>query len=127
MFSPRLLDHFQNPRNGGELADPDAWAEVENPACGDVLKLTMNLADGRISEIRFLAKGCVPTMACGSAITELARGKTIEAAKRTGRGQLLEAVGGLPQASGHAADLALEVLKAALKKYKTEHGNAEQR
>ena len=70
MYSPQLLDHFQNPRNAGEVSNPDASAQLENPACGDVLKLTVRITDGRITEIRFLAKGCVPAMACGSVLTE---------------------------------------------------------
>jgi nitrogen fixation protein NifU and related proteins len=118
MYSRELLDHFQNPRNGGELAAANASAQVENPVCGDVMKLMVKIAEGRISEIRFLAKGCVPSMACGSAITELARGKTIDEAKRIERRQLVEVVGGLPQASGHAADLALDALKAVLNRCK---------
>ena len=65
MYSPQLLDHFQNPRNPGVVAAPDAFARVENPACGDILELSMKISDGRIREIRFRAKGCVPAMACG--------------------------------------------------------------
>ena len=66
-----VLDHFQNPRNAGEIPNPDAAAEIENPACGDVLRLSLKMSDGRIAEARFKAKGCVPAMACGSALTEL--------------------------------------------------------
>jgi nitrogen fixation NifU-like protein len=71
MYSARLLDHFQNPRNPGEIPGADATAEIENPACGDVLRLTLKIKAGRIAEIRFKAKGCVPSMACASALTEL--------------------------------------------------------
>src|SRR2546430_4650124 len=74
MYSPQLLDHFQTPRNAGEITDPDASVQLENPACGDILKLTLRVTDGRIAEIRFLAKGCVPAMACGSLLTELVQG-----------------------------------------------------
>ena len=69
MYSQQVLDHFEHPRNAGEVARADAAVQLENPACGDVLKLTLRLADGRIDEIRFLAKGCVASMACGSALT----------------------------------------------------------
>jgi nitrogen fixation protein NifU and related proteins len=116
MYSPQLLDHFQNPRNAGDLDAPDVFAQVENPACGDVLRLSANVRDGRISEIRFKAKGCVPSIACGSAMTELARGKTIAEAKALRREELVQAVGGLPEASNHAAQLALEVLGLLIKK-----------
>lgn len=115
VYSPELLDHFQNPRNAGEIEAPDASAQIENPGCGDVLKLTLKFDSDRIADIRFRAKGCVPTMACGSAITELARGKTIEEARRLSREELTVKVGGLPVASSHAAQLALDALQMALR------------
>ena len=115
MYSPELLDHFEHPRNAGEVAGPDATVELSNPACGDILKLTLRVREGRIEEIRFLAKGCVPAMACGSALTELVWGQTVADATRLRREQIVEAVGGLPDASGHASHLAMDALKAALK------------
>lgn len=115
MYSPQLLDHFEHPRNPGEVADADASAQVENPACGDVLKLTMKGKDGRISEIRFRAKGCVPAMACGSALTELVKGKTLQEARSLQAEDVANAVGGLPQASGHASHLAMDALAAVLR------------
>ncbi len=118
MYSPQLLDHFQNPRNPGEVADPDAIVQLENPACGDILKLSMRVKHGEIAEICFLAKGCVPAMACGSALTELVKGRTVEAASRLRREQLVQAVGGLPEASAHASHLAMDALGAVLKQVK---------
>jgi nitrogen fixation NifU-like protein len=118
MYSPQLLDHFQNPRNPGEVANADASVQIENPACGDILKLSMKVANGHIAEIRFLAKGCVPAMACGSALTELVKGKTVEAASRLSREDLVQAVGGLPDASSHASHLAMDALAAVLKQVK---------
>lgn len=114
MYSRQLLDHFQNPRNAGEIADADATAEIENPACGDVLRLTLKATAGRITEARFKAKGCVAAIACGSALTELITGKTLSEAKDLRRDDVLAAVGGVPQASTHAAQLALDALSAAL-------------
>jgi nitrogen fixation protein NifU and related proteins len=114
MYSAQLLDHFQNPRNTGDIPDADATAEIENPVCGDVLRLSLKIKDGRISEIRFKAKGCVPTMACASALTELVLEKKIEEAQSLGRDQLIAAVGSVPQASTHALQLALDTLSAAL-------------
>lgn len=116
MYSPELLDHFQRPRNAGDLIKPDASVQVENPACGDVLKLTLKITDGRISEVGFRAKGCVPAMACGSALTELIKDKTISQAGKLTRPDLIKAVGGLPEASIHASHLAMDALVAALKK-----------
>jgi nitrogen fixation NifU-like protein len=114
MYSAQLLDHFQNPRNPGEVPDADAIAEIENPACGDVLRLTLKIKSGRIAEIRFKAKGCVPSMACASALTELVAGHTPGESRTLKRETLIAAVGGLPQASTHAAQLALDALRAAL-------------
>jgi nitrogen fixation NifU-like protein len=118
MYSPQLLDHFQNPRNAGEVPDADAAAQVENPACGDVLRLTLRVAGGRIVDIRFKAKGCVPAMACGSALTDLVRGKSPSEAKALRREDVVKAVGGLPEASAHAGHLAMDALAAALGKIK---------
>ena len=114
MYSAQLLDHFQNPRNAGEVPDADAIAEIENPACGDVLRLSLKIKSGRIAEIRFKAKGCVPSMACASALTELVVGQTPRESRALKRDTLVAAVGGLPQASTHAAQLALDALSAAL-------------
>ena len=114
MYSPQLLDHFENPRNAGELAGADAVAEISNPVCGDVIRLSLQVVGDRIAEVRFKAKGCVPSMACGSALTELACGKTVSEARQLRREDLIEAVGGVPPASSHAAQLALDVLSAAL-------------
>ena len=121
MYSPQVLDHFQNPRNPGTVANPDASVQVENPACGDVLKLTLRVAAGRIEEIRFLAQGCVPALACASLLTELVQGKTIAEARQLRREELIRAIGGLPQASTHASHLAMDTLAALLKQLGTEN------
>jgi nitrogen fixation NifU-like protein len=115
MYSLQLLDHFEHPRNPGDVANPDATVQVENPACGDILKLSLKITNGHIAEIRFLAKGCVPAMACGSVLTELVKGRTVEGARRLHREELVQAVGGLPEASAHASHLAMDALAAALK------------
>jgi nitrogen fixation NifU-like protein len=115
MYSTHVLDHFEHPRNAGEVAKPDASVQIDNPACGDVLKLTMKIVGGRIAEIRFLAKGCVPAMACGSLLTEMVQGRTVNEARQLRREELVQAIGGLPEASTHASHLAMEALAAALK------------
>jgi nitrogen fixation NifU-like protein len=114
MYSKQILDHFEHPRNAGAVANPDASVQIENPACGDVLKLTLKVVSGQIQEIRFLAKGCVCSMACASALTELVQGKTIQQATELDRESLIKAVGGLPPASIHASHLAMDALAAAL-------------
>ncbi len=115
MYSPELLDHIQNPRNAGDVVDPDASAQLENPACGDVLKLSVKLEGDRIADIRFRAKGCVPAMACGSAVTELVKGRSLAEARQLSREELLRVVGGVPEASNHASHLAIDALKAVLR------------
>src|SRR5450631_2712882 len=105
MYSSQVLDHFEHPRNAGELAEADARARVENPACGDILELSIRVIGGRIHEIRFRAKGCVPAMACGSLITEMVAGKSVQEAGAIDKEAVVEEIGGLPEASGHAAQL----------------------
>jgi len=124
VYAAELLDHFQNPRNAGAIENPDSSVQLENPVCGDVLELTLRLENKRveneltrsIADIRFRAKGCVPTMACGSALTELAKGKSVEEARKLSREELIQKVGGLPQASAHASHLAMDTLAALLRK-----------
>jgi nitrogen fixation NifU-like protein len=118
MFSPQVLDHFEHPRNAGEVADPQASIQIENPVCGDILRLTLRVEEDRITEICFRAKGCVSAMACASLLTELVSGKTLEEARRLRREELTEAIGGLPEASAHASALAMDALRAALNKVK---------
>jgi len=115
MYSAQVLDHFQHPRNAGEVVNPDSSVQIDNPACGDVLKLTLRIVDNRIEQIRFLAQGCVPAMACASKLTELVQGRTIAEACQLRREELLKAIGGLPKASLHASHLAMDALDAALK------------
>ncbi len=115
MYSRQVLDHFEHPRNAGVVASPDASAQVENPACGDILKLTAKLTAGRITEMKFQAKGCVPAIACGSALTELLIGKTLKEAAVLSREELVLELGGLPEASTHAGHLAIDALAALLK------------
>jgi nitrogen fixation NifU-like protein len=115
MYSPQVLDHFEHPRNAGEVANPDASVQIENPACGDVLKLTLKVTDGRIDEIRFLAQGCVSAVACASLLTELLQGKTIAEARQLRREELVRSIGSLPEASLHASHLAMDALTAAIK------------
>jgi len=113
-YSEAFKDHIANPRNAGELPDANATAEESNPVCGDRMRLSLRVSDGRIEAARFLAYGCPPTLVCGSVLTELITGKTIEEAARLTRKDLLDALGGLPSRKQHAAALALETLRAAI-------------
>jgi nitrogen fixation protein NifU and related proteins len=119
MYSPQLLDYFEHPRNPGDVPDPDADVQIENPACGDVLRLTLKIDQGRITAVGFRAKGCVPAMGCASALTELVKGRTVTEANALKREDVIQAVGGVPEASTHASHLAIDALRAALKKLTT--------
>ncbi len=115
MYSPQVLDHFEHPRHVGDLENPTASAELSNPACGDVLRLSLRVVDGRVAQVRYKAKGCVPAIACGSALTELIGGRTIDEARALRRDQLVKYIGGLPSASLHASHLAMDALAAVLR------------
>ncbi len=112
MYSAKLLDHFQNPRNVGELDDADVQAEVSNPICGDILKLSAKVRDGRIDEIRYLTRGCTASIAVGSALTEILTGRRTDQLSSVNREQVEQAVGGLSNESKHAAVLAIDAVKA---------------
>jgi nitrogen fixation NifU-like protein len=114
VYSRQLLDHFEHPRNSGVLPAPQASVQLENPACGDILRLTATLAGDRISEIRFQAKGCVPAIACASALTELACGRAVAQVSALTREDVIQHLGSLPPASSHAAQLAIDALAALL-------------
>ncbi len=111
MYSAAVLDHFQNPRNVGTLDAATATISVENPVCGDILELSARMEAGRIAEARFRTRGCVTAMACSSLLTELLRGKTPAEVRGITPEQLSEALGGLPQATFHAAQLARDAVR----------------
>jgi nitrogen fixation NifU-like protein len=108
MYSAQVLDHFERPRNVGDVPEADASAQLENPACGDILRLSVKIANERVADVRFRAKGCVPAIACASLLTELVRGRTLAETKMLRREELLEAIGGLPQESMHASHVAID-------------------
>ena len=113
-YSEAFKDHLAHPRNAGELSDANAAAEETNPVCGDRLRLTLRIHDGRIEAARFLAYGCPPTLASGSALAEMLEGMTVEDALKLTRKEVASAVGGLPARKQHAAALAIETLRAAI-------------
>ena len=115
MYSEKLLDHFQNPRNVGELGPPARTVEVSNPVCGDLLRLSARFEQGRIAEVRFRTRGCTASIAVGSALSELLQGRTAEEAARLKPADVEAAVGGLGNESKHAAVLAIDAVRAVLK------------
>jgi len=114
MYSRLVLDHFEHPRNSGELPAASAVARLDNPMCGDMLELSLRLEDGVIAEVRFRAQGCVPTIACASRLTEMVQGLPAADALGIGRDAIIDSLGGLPTASHHAAQLAVDALRAAI-------------
>lgn len=116
MFSEAVLDHFRNPRNAGELPGATAVVEVSNPVCGDVLKLSARIEDGRIVEARFLCRGCTTAIACASQLTEHLRGRVLAEARAVTAEGISESLGGLPAATFHGAELAADAVTALLKK-----------
>jgi nitrogen fixation protein NifU and related proteins len=115
-YSETFKDHLANPRNAGELSDANAVAEETNPVCGDRLRLSLRIRDGRIETARFLAYGCPPTLACGSVLAEMLEGTTIEDALKLERKEIVAVLGGLSSRKEHAAALAIDVLRAAIEK-----------
>jgi len=120
-YSDTFKDHLANPRNAGELSDANTVAEETNPVCGDRLRLSLRLSNDRIEAVRFLAYGCPPTLACGSAIAEMIEGMRIDDATKLTRNQIVDAVGGLSSRKQHAASLAIETLQSALAKHASTH------
>jgi nitrogen fixation protein NifU and related proteins len=113
-YSEIFKDHIANPRNAGELEDANAAAEETNPVCGDRLRLSLRIREGRVEAARFLAYGCAPTLACGSLLAEKLEGMKVEEARALSRGEIIDAVGGLAPQKQHAAALAIETLQSAL-------------
>src|ERR1017187_3692104 len=118
MYSEAVLDHFQNPRNAGTMDAATATVSVENPVCGDILELSVRMDRGRIADARFRTRGCVTAMACSSLLTELLCGKTLDEARGITPEQLSVALGGLPPATFHAAQLACDAIQALAAKLK---------
>ena len=115
MFNSAVLDHFKNPRNAGELAGATTVVEVENPVCGDILRLAVRVEGGRIAEARFQTRGCVTSIACSSLLTEMLIGKTLaEAAAAVTSEAIDERFGGLPPTTRHGAELARDAVEALL-------------
>ncbi len=115
MFSDAVLDHFQNPRNAGELPDADVRVEVSNPVCGDILQLAARVEDGRIVEARFLCRGCTTSIACASLLTEQLRGRTLAEARSLTAQSLSRLLGDLPAATFHGAELAADAAQTMLR------------
>jgi nitrogen fixation protein NifU and related proteins len=114
MFSAAVLDHFEHPRNAGDLAGATIVVEVSNPVCGDVLRLAVRLEAGRVADARFRARGCVTSIACSSLLTELMIGRLLPEIDEITADRIAGELGGLEPATHHGADLARDAVEAVL-------------
>ena len=125
MYSEKVMDHFSNPRNVGEIEDADGVGEVGNPACGDMMTIYIKVDDGKLADVKFKTFGCGAAIATSSMITEMAMGMTIEQALEITRDSVADALDGLPPVKLHCSNLAADGLHAAIEDYlkKKEAGN----
>lgn len=122
MYSDKVLDHFRNPRNMGEIPDADGVGTVGNPVCGDLMTIYIKVKDNRLTDIKFKTFGCGAAIATSSMITELAKGKTLDEAMRISRGDVADNLGGLPPIKMHCSNLAADGLHAAIQDYLKKRG-----
>lgn len=118
MYSEKVLDHFKNPRNVGELEDADAEGTVGNPVCGDMMTMYIKVKDDRIEDVKFKTFGCGAAIATSSMTTELAKGKTLDEALEISRQDVADALDGLPPVKMHCSNLAADALHEAINSYK---------
>jgi len=119
MYSEKVMDHFRNPRNMGEMKDADAVGEVGNPVCGDLMYIYIKVKDNHIDDISFQTFGCGAAIATSSMITELAKGKTLDDAMKITRDDIAGSLDGLPPIKMHCSNLASDGLRKAIENYRT--------
>ena len=122
MYSEKVMEHFRNPRNVGEIPDADGVGEVGNPVCGDLMKITIKVEDDRIKDIKFQTFGCGAAIATSSMVTELAKGLTLEEALKITKQKVAEELGGLPPQKMHCSNLAADGLRRAIVDYLKRNG-----
>jgi nitrogen fixation NifU-like protein len=125
MYTEKVMEHFRNPHNMGEIPDADGVGTVGNPVCGDLMTIYIKVKDNKIEDIKFKTFGCGAAIATSSMITELARGKTLEEAMKISRGDVAENLGGLPPVKMHCSNLAADGLHAAIQDYLKKKGAAD--
>ena len=127
LYNQTVMDHFMNPRNMGDVKDADGIGEVGAAACGDIMKISLKIKDGKIEDARFKTFGCGSAIASSSMATELIKGRTIDEAMNFSNQEVVDALGGLPPVKIHCSVLAEEALKAALEDYLKKHPEAAKR
>ena len=122
MYTDKVLQHFANPHNVGEIENPDGVGQVGNPVCGDVMKITIKVQDGRLADVKFKTLGCAAAIATSSITTEMAKGKTLDEGLKISRQQVADELGGLPANKMHCSNLAAQGLHEAIKDYLARSG-----
>lgn len=117
-YSNLVMDHFEHPRNSGEMADPDGEATVANPVCGDRMRVMIRVSDGRIAEVRWLTRGCPPAIATSSFASEMVAGWSLDDIDGLSREAIADAIGGLPKDKVHCSVLAADALRGAVRDYR---------
>lgn len=121
MYSEKVMDHFMNPRNVGEIPDADGVGMEGNPTCGDVMKIFIKVENERIIDAKFKTFGCGASIAVSSMVTEMVKGKTLEEALRISKETVAEALGGLPPQKMHCSNLGADALRKAIEDYRSKH------
>jgi nitrogen fixation protein NifU and related proteins len=125
MYTDKVMDHFENPRNVGTIENPDGVGKMGNPVCGDVMEISIKVDDDTITDARFRTFGCCAAIATSSIVTEMVRGKSLDEAEQISKKAVAEALDGLPPAKMHCSNLAADALQNAIKDYR-ESGVASQ-
>ncbi len=121
MYSEKVMDHFTNPRNVGEIPDADGVGTEGNPTCGDVMKISIKVEEGRIVDAKFKTFGCGAAIAVSSMVTEMVKGKTLEEALAISKEAVANELGGLPPQKMHCSNLGADALKKAIEDYRSKH------
>jgi len=124
MYSDKVMEHFSNPRNIGEIQNADGVGEVGNPVCGDMMSFYINVKDNKITDIKFKTFGCVAAIAVSSMVTEMAMGKTLDEAKKITKQSVAESLDGLPKQKMHCSNLGADALAKAIEDYERKHAAA---
>lgn len=120
MYSDKVIEHFKHPHNQGVIEDADAVGQEGNPICGDVMKIYLKIDNGKVADIKFETLGCAAAIAVSSALTDLAKGLTLDQALAITKDQVVDDLGGLPAPKVHCSMLGVEALKQAINNYRSE-------
>ena len=126
MYTDKVMDHFENPRNVGEIPDADGVGQVGNPTCGDIMKIYLKINENLIEDVKFKTFGCGAAIATSSVVTEMVKGKTLDEALEVTNKQVAAELGGLPENKMHCSNLAADALHKAIEDYRNKRAAAKQ-